>query len=146
MHTKGTETNIKLTYADFKLFMGYTFANVLQHTDNTYQSYPLVSKHRLNNGLMYELEDKLKVGLEAYYFSPQLLNDGTTGKSYWTTGFMIEKLWEKFSIFINFENFTNVRQTKFGSIYTGNITKPVFRDIYAPLDGFIVNGGIKFKL
>jgi DNA-directed RNA polymerase sigma subunit (sigma70/sigma32) len=26
------------------------------------------------------------------------------------------------------------------------ITNPVFRDIYAPLDGFIVNGGIKLKL
>lgn len=146
LHTKGTETNIKLTFADFKLFMGYTFVDVLQHAGNTYQTYPLVSKHRLNNVLMYELEGKLKMGLEAYYFSPQRLNDGTTGRSYWTTGFMMERLWEKFSIFINFENFTNVRQTKFGNIYTGNITKPVFRDIYAPLDGFIVNGGIKFKL
>ncbi len=146
LHTKGTETNVKLTYADFKLFMGYTFADVLQHTGNTYQTYPLVSKHRLNNVLMYELEGKLKIGLEAYYFSPQRLNDGTTGRSYWTAGFMIEKLWEKFSVFINFENLTNVRQTKFGSIYTGSITKPVFRDIYAPLDGFVINGGIKFKL
>ena len=146
LHTKGTETNIKLTYGDFKLFMGYTFADVLQHTSSEYQTYPLVSKHRLNNVLMYEMEDNLKVGLEAYYFSPQRLNDGTTGRGYWTTGFMVEKLWEKFSIFINFENFTNVRQTKFGNIYTGNITKPIFSDIYAPLDGSIVNGGIKFKL
>ena len=23
---------------------------------------------------------------------------------------------------------------------------PVFRDIYAPLDGFVINGGIKFKI
>lgn len=146
LHTKGMETNIKLTYADFKLFVGYTLADVLQHTANSFTPYPLVSKNRLNNVLMYELEDKLKIGLEAYYFSPQRLNDGTIGRSYWTTGFMIEKLWEKFSIFINFENFTDVRQTKFGSIYTGNITKPTFRDIYAPLDGFVANGGIKLKL
>jgi iron complex outermembrane receptor protein len=95
---------------------------------------------------MYEIEDKLKIGLEAYYFSPQLLNDGTTGKSYWTTGLMAEKLWERFSLFINFENLTDTRQTKFGSIYTGSITNPVFKDIYAPLDGFVMNGGIKLKL
>ena len=58
---------------------------------------------------------------------------------------MAEKLWEKFSLFINFENFLDTRQTKFGSIYSGAITNPVFRDIYAPLDGFVVNGGLKIN-
>jgi iron complex outermembrane receptor protein len=59
---------------------------------------------------------------------------------------MAERIWEKFSIYINFENILDVRQTRFGSIYTGSITQPVFKDIYAPLDGFLINGGIKFKL
>ena len=95
---------------------------------------------------MYEIEGKWKLGAEAYYFSRQKLNNGTTGKAYWTTGFMAEKLWEKFSLFINFENLTDTRQTKFGTIYTGSITNPVFNDIYAPLDGFVINGGIKIKL
>ena len=53
---------------------------------------------------------------------------------------------EKFSIYANFENFTDTRQTRFGSIYTGTITNPNFRDIYAPLDGFIINAGVKLKL
>jgi iron complex outermembrane receptor protein len=95
---------------------------------------------------MYEVEDKWKVGLEAYYTSEQKLNDGRSGKPYWVMGFMIEKLWEKFSVFINFENFTDTRQTRFDTIYTGSINNPVFRDIYAPVDGFVVNGGIKIKL
>jgi outer membrane receptor for ferrienterochelin and colicins len=146
INTKGTETNVKLTYNRFKLFVGYTYADVSQHTRDVITASPLVSKHRLNNVLFYEIEDKLKIGLEAYYFSKQKLNDNTTGKAYWMTGFMVEKLWERFSIFINFENFTDTRQTKFGSIYTGSLTSPVFRDIYAPLDGFVINGGIKFRL
>lgn len=145
LDTKGMETNVKITYNAFKLFIGYTYADVNQHTGSGSSSYPLVSKHRLNNVLMYEIEDKLKIGLEAYYFSPQLLNDGSKGKSYWTAGFMAEKIWERFSLFINFENLTNTRQTKFDTIYTGSITDPTFRDIYAPVDGFIVNGGIKLK-
>ncbi|SFH04309.1 TonB-dependent receptor [Pedobacter insulae] len=144
--TKGMETNIKLTYADFKLFVGYTLADVGQKAGSVYTNYPLVSKHRLNNVLMYEIEDKWKIGAEAYYFSKQQLNDGVIGKSYWTAGLMAEKLWEKFSIFVNFENFTDTRQTKFDSIYTGNIASPIFRDIYAPVDGFVINGGIKLKL
>ncbi|WP_240768690.1 hypothetical protein [Olivibacter sp. XZL3] len=59
---------------------------------------------------------------------------------------MAEKLYERFSVFINFENFGDIRQTKFDSIYTGSISNPVFRDIYAPVDGFVINGGIKVKL
>ena len=146
LNTKGLETNIKLTYSNFKLFIGYTLADVTQHIENTISAYPLVSRHRLNNVLMYEIEDKWKIGAEAYYFSKQKLNDGATGKSYWTAGFMAERLWERFSLFINFENLTDTRQTRFDTIYTGSITNPTFRDIYAPLDGFVVNGGIKFRL
>ncbi|MET6998712.1 TonB-dependent receptor [Chitinophaga defluvii] len=146
INTKGWETNLKLGYGDFKLFIGYTFTDAQLNEGGRKRENPLTAKHRLNNVLMYEIEDKWKIGLEAYYYSRQSLNDGTTGKPYWTCGFMAEKLWERFSLFVNFENFTDIRQTRFDSIYTGTITHPVFRDIYAPLDGFVVNGGVKLKL
>jgi outer membrane receptor for ferrienterochelin and colicins len=143
--TKGTETNLRFTYDDFKLFIGYTYADVNTHFSNVKSWLPLTARHRLNNILMYEKEGKLKIGLEAYYFSPQKLSDGATGKAYWISGLMAEKLWKQFSIFINFENIFDTRQTKFDTIYTGPVTNPVFRDIYAPLDGFVVNGGFKIK-
>jgi iron complex outermembrane receptor protein len=95
---------------------------------------------------MYEVEEKWKIGLEAYYFSPQKLNDGATGKQYWICGLMMERLWEHFSVYLNFENYLDTRQTRFDSIYTGTITNPVFRDIYAPVDGFVINGGVKVKI
>lgn len=144
--TKGMETNLRFTYSNFKLFVGYTYANVNSYYNDVKAWFPLTPRHRLNNVLMYEQEDKLKIGLEAYYYSPQLLSDGATGKPYWICGAMAEKLWEKFSLFINFENILDARQTAFDTIYTGPITDPSFRDIYAPLDGFVVNGGVKLKL
>ena len=144
--SKGTETNVRVEFGDFKLFLGYTFTDTrIRDGDVTVQN-PLTAKHRLNNVLMYEVEEKLKAGLEAYYFSEQRLTDGTFGKEYWICGFMVEKLWEGFSLFINFENFLDVRQTRFDTIYTGSITDPSFRDIYAPVDGFVVNGGLKLQL
>lgn len=146
LNTKGIETNVKLGYDDFKLFFGYTYTDAqIQQGEMTTQN-PLTSRHRLNNVLMYEVEDKWKLGLEGYYYSPQKLNNGATGQDYWIFGFMAEKLWERFSIFVNLENFTDTRQTKFGSIYTGTANDPVFKDIYAPLDGFVINGGIKIRL
>lgn len=144
--TRGGETNVKLGYGDFKLFLGYTYTDARLHVGNIKTQNPLTSRHRLNNVLVYEKEDSWKVGAEAYYYSPQLLNDGATGKAYWLCGLMAEKLWEHFSVFINFENMTDTRQTRFDTIYTGTVMHPVFRDIYAPLDGFVVNGGVKVKL
>jgi len=144
--SRGMETNVKLGYADFKLFLGYTFTQANLHQGNIETENFLTPRHRLNSVLMYEVEEKWKLGLEAYYFSKQQLSDGTTGRSYWITGFMAEKLWEKFSVYVNFENFLDARQTRYESIYTGSITNPLFRDIYAPLDGFVVNGGIKLRL
>ncbi|MES1216793.1 MAG: TonB-dependent receptor [Bacteroidota bacterium] len=143
--TKGIETNLRFSYRDFKLFIGYTYADVKSHFNNIKSWIPLTARHRLNNVLMYEQEGKLKIGLEAYYFSPQKLSDGAIGKAYWICGLMGEKQWEKFSVFINFENFFDTRQTRFDTIYTGPIDNPVFRDIYAPVDGFVINGGVKLR-
>ncbi len=144
--TKGVETNLRFLFGDFKLFIGYTYTDANTHFANDKEWLPLTARHRLNNVLMYEKEDKLKIGLEAYYYSRQQLNDGTFGKTYWLTGFMAEKIWEKISLYINFENFTNTRQSKFDTIYTGSINNPVFKDIYAPVEGFVFNGGIKIRL
>lgn len=144
--SKGCETNVKLGYADFNLYLGYTYTDMRTDAFGTLRKNLLTPKHRLNSVLMYEVEDKWKVGLEAYYFSRQRLNDGLMGQSYVVCGCMIEKIWERFSIYANFENFTDRRQTRFDTIYTGSVSNPVFRDIYAPLDGFVMNAGIKIRL
>ncbi|MEX1240424.1 MAG: TonB-dependent receptor [Cyclobacteriaceae bacterium] len=144
--TRGIETNIKIEYEEFKLFTGYTFTDTKIHYAGTSVQSPLTAKHRLNNVLMYEVEEKWKVGLEAYYFSRQRLNDNTYGEDYLICGLMIEKIWKQFSLFLNFENFLDARQTRFDTIYTGTISDPVFRDVYAPVDGFVVNGGLKLDL
>jgi iron complex outermembrane receptor protein len=144
--SKGMETNAKVRYDDFIFYLGYTFTDAIVHENGTRYQNPLTSKHTLSTVLMYEEEDKWRIGIEAYYTDKQWLNDGTTGRSYWLFGAMIEKIWERFSIYINTENFTDTRQTRFGSIYTGSITNPVFKDIYAPLEGFVLNAGIKIKL
>ncbi|EPR66644.1 TonB-dependent receptor [Cyclobacterium qasimii] len=147
INTQGVEANMKWSYHDFKLFVGYTYADVNEHYDNEATEYPLVAKHRLNNVLMYEKHGDFWVGLEAYYFSPQKLSDGSTGQSYWIMGIMSEKkIGKYFSLFLNFENMLDTRQTRFDTIYTGNISDPQFRDIYAPVDGFVVNGGFKLSL
>lgn len=144
--TRGMETNVKWEWRDFKWLMGYSYTDARIIRQGLSNSYPLTPKHRINSVLFYEVHDSIRIGWESYYFSTQQLSDGALGQSYWIMGFMAEKMWERFSLYINFENFLDARQTRFDSIFTGSINNPNFREIYAPLDGFVVNGGIKVRL
>ncbi|MFT2008685.1 TonB-dependent receptor [Pontibacter sp. 13R65] len=144
--TKGVETNIKFGYEWAKLFLGYTFTNARQHYNSTVTDMPLTPKHRVNTVLMFEKEDKFRIGLEAYYFSRQQLPGNNWGRDYWINGIMMEKMFENFSLFLNFENIFDTRQSRFGSIYSGSMRTPAFNKIYAPVDGRVINGGIKLNL
>jgi len=144
--TEGVETNAKLGYEDLKLFLGYTLTDAKRHEGGMLSEVLLTPRHRVNAVLMFELHDEWRIGLEGYYFSTQRLSDQTIGRAYWICGFMAERMWERLSLFINFENFLDTRQTRYGSIYTGTITRPQFKELFAPVDGFVLNGGIKLRL
>ncbi|MFC3365318.1 hypothetical protein ACFOG5_19255 [Pedobacter fastidiosus] len=55
-------------------------------------------------------------------------------------------MWRLLDIFMNAENLPDQRQTRWNSIYTGSLTTPKFKNIYAPVDGLMVNAGIRLKL
>lgn len=144
--TKGVETSLKIGLNDFKLYMGYTFTDTKQYFNNQTNWQPLTAKHRLNSVLTYEKEDNFRIGIEGLFVGNQKLNDGTIGRGFAMYGLLFEKIWEHFNIFLNAENFTDQRQTRWDTIYTGTITNPTFKDIYASTDGVVVNLGIKIKL
>ena len=146
LDSKGYELSSVLKLNDWKYYFGYTYADVEIHQSTDIFQAPLMPKERLNNIFVYEREEDFRIGLEAYYYGEQVLTDGSKSTDFWIYGLMIEKIYENgFSIFLNFENFSDTRQTKFDPIYTGTIVNPIFSDIYAPLDGFVINGGLKLK-
>ncbi len=144
--SRGAETNIKLIIDELGLYLGYTYTDAKQHFNSKTFSQPLTPKNKISADLTYEIEDSFRFGVEGFYNGRQLLNDGATGKQYATFGLLVQKMWEEFDIFLNAENITDRRQTRWGDIYTGSIINPMFKDIYAPLDGIVVNGGIRLKL
>jgi len=147
LDAKGIEVNTAWYWNDFKLFLGYTHTDVEEHWSSNVLETVLVPEDRVNTVLVYEKEDDLRIGLEAYYFGQQALNDGTRARDYWIFGLMMEKVFsDRYSLFLNFENFTDTQQTRYEQIYSGTRLNPMFNDIFAPLDGFVVNGGIKLNI
>jgi len=144
--TKGIETNIKFSMDHYKLFVGYTFTDVNTHSMGSSSNFPLTPKHSLGIVLIYEIHGDMRIGLEAYYTGRQKLSSGTDVTDFWVNGLMIEKRFNKFSLFLNFENMFDTRQSKYGAMFTGSQESPNFVEIYAPTDGRIINGGVKISL
>jgi iron complex outermembrane receptor protein/outer membrane receptor for ferrienterochelin and colicins len=143
----GFETNAKLIFKDnFKLYLGYTFTDSKAKYLNGNQFLPLVPKHKLNTALIYEREAMIKLGLEGYFTGRQYLSDGTRTPAFEEFGFMAEKIFRGFSLFINFENFTDTRQSRYKNVVNGSHLDPTFDEIWTHTEGFVVNGGIKLKL
>lgn len=146
LHTQGAETNIKLVMDELVFYLGYTYTDTKQHFNGLTSSQSLTPKNQLSFDSTYEIEGSFRFGAESFYTGPQLLNDGTISRGYITFGLLVQKMFKRMDIFVNAENLTDQRQTKWGSIYTGSVTSPHFGDIYAPLEGAIVNAGIRIKL
>ena len=146
MLSSGFETNIKLTYDDLSLYLNYAYINTELQYDNINNQKPLTPKHNAGLVLFYEIEDKWSAGYEVYYTGKQFDNRYNSKTDFWTMGVMIMRHFERFSLFANFENFTNVLQSNFEPLVTPPTNNPSFPDIWAPTDGFVFNGGIKFRL
>ena len=86
------------------------------------------------------------MGLEAFYFGPQHLENGGKTADYWLLGAMIQKTFAHFTIAANVENILDVRQTRFEDIVIPPLENPSFKELYAPLDGIVGNIVLMFQL
>jgi iron complex outermembrane receptor protein/outer membrane receptor for ferrienterochelin and colicins len=142
----GFETNARLSYDVVKLFAGYTFTNSRAKYLSGNQTLPLTPKSRINSALLFEREAKFKTGIEAYYTSSQFLTNRFRTRPYWVLGIFGEKMFGKYSLFINAENIIDTRQGRFSQVVFPPHQMPTFSEIYAPTEGRVVNGGIKIRL
>ncbi|QDP84719.1 TonB-dependent receptor [Chryseobacterium sp. SNU WT5] len=145
--SKGFETNLKFIYKDFiKLFAGYTFTDTKADYLPDNQMLPLVPKSKVNLALIAEKEGNYKAGFEAYYTDKQILYNRQNTNPYWELGFMVEKFFGRFSIFLNLENFTDTKQINYKPVVSGTHQNPQFDEIWTHVEGRTINSGIKFKL
>ena len=146
LFSKGFESQIKLTVGKFTWFFGYTYTDAyLENGENKY-SLTLTPKHSIKGDLLFVVDNKWRIGWDYDYKSGQFLIDENEliTESLFTTGVIVERTINNFVIFLNAENFTDVRQSNTGSVLTDE--SPQFTEVWAPLDGYFFNAGLKIKL
>jgi outer membrane receptor for ferrienterochelin and colicins len=143
--SKGLETNIKFSYDDFKLYLQYAYIDAELDYDGIKRQKPITPRHNAGGILMYE-SGKWRLGYEVYFTGGQTLFDLSPVEDYWTMGLLVSRQIEKLNVFVNFENFTDTRLSKFQDTVVPPHTNPSFPEIWAPTDGFIFTAGLKWTI
>ena len=146
IRTRTLETNAKFTLSDFKLFLGYVYLDARTDSDGADVPLALTPEHKTYTVLVYERHGQGRIGLEGYYTGPQRLPDGSRSEGYWIAGVMAERRFGPARLFLNFENVFDTKQSNYAPVVLGPRSSPRFAEIWAPMDGFIVNGGVKYTL
>ena len=142
--SRGFETQLKLTAYRFTCFIGYTYTDAFT-LGSEKQAATLTPKHSIKGDLLYVVDGKWRIGWDYEYKSAQLLSTNWITPELFSTGIVVERSFGPLVIFLNAENFTDVRQTRFGSLVSAPYQTPQFTEIWAPLDGYFFNAGIKYR-
>lgn len=111
---------------------------------------PLTPRHSAGLVAVWESHGRGRIGVEAYYTGEQALDDDpfrAESLPYLELGLLGEVILGRVRLFVNFENITDVRQTRYNSL-----VRPVRAadgrwtvDAWAPTDGFVANAGIRLN-
>ncbi|PYS10646.1 MAG: TonB-dependent receptor [Acidobacteria bacterium] len=149
--TMGSEFLARFHRGDFGLVLTHTFVHSteIDREKLDRQLVPLTPKHTAGIVGTWEREEWGRIGIEAFYTGVQRLDDNPYRASslpYWLFGVLVERRLGRVRLFVNAENLANVRQTKHNPLlrparsFDGQWTV----DEWAPLDGRVINGGLRF--
>ena len=146
LKSRGFESQVKLTVGKFTWFLGYTYTDAFLDFGDRNLPLTLTPEHSIKGDLLFVEDGKWRIGWDYEYKSSQILSSGVETRSLFTTGIVVERTLGNLVIFLNAENFTDTRQSKFESLRSGTNNTPQFTDVWAPLDGYFFNAGFKIKL
>lgn len=127
----------------------YTYVRSRDNVEGVANDVALTPRHSIGLVTMVENEDG-RIGLEAYYTGRQRLEGNPyreMGDSYVIVGLLVERRVGRLRLFVNGENLTNVRQTRWDPLLRparaldGRWTV----DAWAPVDGRVINGGVRVQ-
>ncbi len=134
----------------FSVTATYTYVHARETVGGVDRDVPQTPRHSAGIVGMWEVEDVGRVGSEWYYTGQQALEENpyrTVSEPYMIVGVLAEWQFGNFRLFVNGENLTGVRQTKWDPLLrpTRAADGRWTVDAWAPLDGRTINGGIRIR-
>jgi outer membrane receptor for ferrienterochelin and colicins len=144
----GVELLATLRRGPFVATSSYTYVRSREGDASNRQDAELTPRHSAGLVTMWESDGKGRVGTEVYYTGRQRLEVNPyrrESRPYVIVGFLAERRLGRFRVFINAENVTDVRQTRWDQLLrpTQGVDGRWTVDAWAPLDGRAFNGGVR---
>jgi outer membrane receptor for ferrienterochelin and colicins len=146
----GVELLGTLRREPFSVTATYTYVRARETVDAVEEDVPLTPRHSAGIVGMWEKEGVGRVGIEWYYTGRQALEENpyrSVSEPYTILGLLAEKQFGRIRLFINGENLTGVRQTRWDPLLRparaadGRWTV----DAWASLEGRNINGGLRVR-
>jgi outer membrane receptor for ferrienterochelin and colicins len=136
--------------APFSVTATYTYVRARETVNAFQQDVPLTPRHSAGLVGMWEAEGEGRVGIEWYYTGKQSLEENpyrVTSEPYMILGLLAEKQFGRIRLFVNGENLTGVRQTRWDPLLlpTRAVDGRWTVDAWAPLEGRNINGGLRVR-
>jgi iron complex outermembrane receptor protein len=146
----GTELLATLRKEPFAVTATYTHVHARETVDGLEQDVPQTPRHSAGVVGVWEKEDVGRVGIEWYYTGRQTLEENpyrTVSEPYVIVGVLAEKQFGRMRLFVNGENLTGVRQTRWDPLLRPSraVDGRWTVDAWAPLEGRNINGGIRVR-
>lgn len=134
----------------FALTATYTYVQARETFDGIHEDVPQTPRHSAGVVGMWEKEDVGRVGVEVYYTGRQALEENPyrgISEPYVIVGALAERQFGRIRLFINGENLSGVRQTKWDPLLrpTRAVDGRWAVDAWAPLEGRNINGGLRIR-
>ena len=145
---RGVELLATLKHKPFSATATYTYVRSRQVENGQRVDIALTPRHSFGVVGMWEKEGVARVGLEFYYTGRQRLEFDpfrTSSEPYAIFGVLAERRFGHFRLFLNAENLTGVRQTRWDPLLRPTVGADGrwTVDAWAPLDGRVFNGGVR---
>ena len=136
--------------APFSITASYTYVRARETVGAIEEDVPLTPRHSAGVVGMWEKEDVGRVGIEWYYTGQQSLEENpyrSVSEPYMILGLLAERQFGRVRLFVNGENLTGVRQTRWDPLLlsTRAADGRWTVDAWAPLEGRNINGGLRVR-
>lgn len=144
--SKGFDTYVQLNLSGWEIYAGYTFTLARRNYLPANNFVPLTPKNRTAFTLVKEIGEAWRFGLEGSYTGRQYRDGNSRTPGYLFMAAMVErKFGHHLSLVLNGENLFDYRQSNYEALFTGPITAPVFRPLWAPIDGRVLNLSLRIR-
>ena len=145
LSTRGLETYVRLRVDETELYLGYVFTDTRQQYDAVNQRLPLSARHKFAAVGLVEFTSAFSGGIEASYTGQQYLSDGSTTPGYPIFAGLLRYRVNQFTFVLNGENLLDYRQTRRERVVRAPFNNPVFRELWAPVEGRVANLSLTWR-